>query len=154
MPRNEIKMTKEMAEYLESLTECVLSDDGQELFNPIPNKLPGENNDINLIALKKQMLGKELSHLARLQGFETLEEANDFDIEDDIDKVVFNSRHEVMEHEEPDYMAKPKEEEQIPGPPKDGAGGSGSDDGDGMAALKEVIEGLKKDLEEVRKMRT
>jgi len=110
MPRSKIVITEELAKDLEALTVSLLSKDGQEMFNPVPNKMPLENEDINLLATKRKLLGKELSHQAVQQGFESFEDANDFDVEDPYEKVVFHSKHEVMKEEEPDYLAKPEGE--------------------------------------------
>jgi len=141
MPRSAIKVTEKLAKELEKLTGALLTDDGQEMFNPIPNKMPGENKDINLISMKRKLLGKELSHQAAMQGYETIEEANDFDIDDDIDKIVHNSRHEVMEEDIPEYIqaeeAAPWEE---PAPKAEPT----------MESLQEIMEKIQKQMEEIK----
>lgn len=105
-----MNVTQELYDTLCGLTKAQLNEDGHELLNPVPVNV---NIDLEKpLSLKEQiqrLMRNELSLQADLQGHETFEEANDFDVEDEFfdDNM---SGFEVLEDEVPLTAQEPQPE--------------------------------------------
>lgn len=78
----------------------------------------------------KMYIREAVSQKAQEEGFETEEDANDFDVENDFDKAVRLSGHEYSQMDEDEYMARIKEvgealeeDREEPGAPQKAPGG-------------------------------
>lgn len=110
-------ITPELIEHLKSVQRCEYDPHGRELLNPVPMEV-----DVSLpkpLSLKERIqriLRTELSQQADAQGFETFEEANDFDVYDDFETPdPVTPYEEKFMHEE--YPAAPEEvKNEVPDP--------------------------------------
>lgn len=84
-------------EYLESLVESALGKNGKEYPNPTKLFVKGLDYPLTLKEQIKRIIRQEFSQKAIEQGFESFEEANDFEVGDDEPR----SNYELMEDEEP-----------------------------------------------------
>lgn len=79
--------------------------DGKEYGDPVPMSPPiGYSPEPNIVDLIRSMVRREVSAVAQQEGFETFEEADDFEVDDDelFDKMteyekVFEPRAKVEE---------------------------------------------------------
>lgn len=85
-------------QYREKLGLKRLADDGREVSNPVPMEPPvGYLKQPSIFENMRAMVRAELSRKAAEEGFETEDEAENFDIPDDREPV---SKHEYTEMEE------------------------------------------------------
>lgn len=96
---------------LTDLTHAILTEDGKERNNPKPLVIHSDlTRPLSLQDQIKRLLKTELSMQAHELGMETLEEANDFDVEDDFDTEP-PSDYEQMVDEEPYLPSQPAPDE-------------------------------------------
>lgn len=94
---------------------------GRENNDPTPHVLHVERHSSeSLEARLKSMIRHELSQKAGEAGFETIEEANDFDVEEPFDEDPYLSRYQVMEFEQPVSDAPDQPDSETPPPQKGG----------------------------------
>lgn len=81
--RGQYRLTEE--EYLKKLIEKGIGEDGHAIMDSVPLAPPiGYKEQPSMIELVRNMIrGERLRQEAMQAGFETMEEADDFDIEDD-----------------------------------------------------------------------
>ena len=81
-----------------------LNEKGQEVLDPTPVVLDVGPRPLPLVDRIKRAVKHELSEMAQNTGYESFEEANDFDIEDQFSETDHISGYEVveMQEEEPD----------------------------------------------------
>lgn len=95
-----MKITKELYDKLKLLEVAYLDDKGREMVNPKPMVLPvGFRRPTSLSEQIKRILRTELSAQAEVQGLETFEESNDFDIQDEFDMSEPDTRYQLVEEE-------------------------------------------------------
>lgn len=78
-----MKVSAELALKLKKLTEAMYNEEGHEMLNPNPLFLDIGPKRLSLQEQIQRCLSVELSRQAYDQGFETLEEALDFDVGDE-----------------------------------------------------------------------
>lgn len=79
-------LTPELFDELKMLGRAQIDPLGREINNPLPKVIPSElERPPTLEEQIQRVLRTHVSRQAFLNGFETLEEANDFDIPDDFD---------------------------------------------------------------------
>lgn len=97
------KAFSSLDEYLQTITKSHLDKNGHEVPNPKPLvAYTGLNKPLSM----KEEIARILSHSRfanemRRQGQETEEEANDFNVGDDMVDPNYNSKYTVMHDEEP-----------------------------------------------------
>lgn len=97
-----------------------LAPDGSEILDPTPVAIPVRfSRPPSVVDDVRRMVAAELSRLAQDQGFESFDEAEDFEPDD---APEFTSRYEEPEHYEPwqgfrERMTKPPVVEEKPKPP-------------------------------------
>lgn len=107
---NNCFITEELFDKLDELATSYLMEDGKEVNNPKPlvqtvtPKRMAINDEI------RRIIRTELSRVASAQSFETFEEANDFDVDDDFEKLENKTQYEVMENEIPKVNQESKDE--------------------------------------------
>lgn len=110
-------ITKELYDKLSKLTQSILDERGRELPNPVPMELKiGTQKPESLRDQIRRIMRIELSKQAEIQGHETFEEADDFEVEDSFDMNEPNSQYEMMQEEfvKDDEVAPPwKSEESV-----------------------------------------
>lgn len=79
---------------------------GREINDPNPVFIPALNRPLSLQDQIKRVLRTELSQQASAQGFETFEDADDFEVDDDFDAEPGPTPYVVMEHEIPKPVKK------------------------------------------------
>jgi len=94
-----MEIEKETYDNLESLARAFLSPEGKEVNNPKPLFLELTPKKMSAREEIQRILRVELSHQAQMQGQETYEEANDFDIDEDFDKEELQTKYTIMEEE-------------------------------------------------------
>lgn len=71
-----------------------LDEFGREVLDPTPVELPARLRKFDQASYVRDLVRQELSRLANDEGFETFEEADDFEVEDDIPE--FHSPYEAI----------------------------------------------------------
>lgn len=95
-----MKISQELFDTLQSLEVSLLNDKGQEMPNPMPVEIPsGLGKPYTIEDRIAEIVRSSLSMQARQQEYETLDEANDFDLKDEL--VVELSGFELLEDEIP-----------------------------------------------------
>lgn len=74
-----MRMTKELYDELKDLKRGKLNDKGEEVVSPKPHSLAFSRRPPTLQEQIQRVLRTELSRQADEQGYETMEEADDFD---------------------------------------------------------------------------
>lgn len=114
----EMKVTKELYDKLILLRSAELDPKGHELLNPKPMFLEcGLEAPLTLQQRIQRILKRELSAQAEMQGRETFEESNDFDVSDDFDSPEIQSKYDLVEEEFPSDIAQPPAEDPEGTPP-------------------------------------
>lgn len=82
-----IVVSPELFEHMEALTVAFLDEDCKERGNPVPFAATVEQKADRLDYREelKRLIKSELSRQSQMQGMESFEEANDFDVEGDFD---------------------------------------------------------------------
>ena len=89
-----MKISKEAFDKLQKLRHSYINELGQEVLNPIPKELAaGLERPPTLQQRVQRAIAQELSRQAELQAYETIQDAQDFDLEDDF--VVQLSGYEL-----------------------------------------------------------
>jgi hypothetical protein len=111
---------------LESKATAILDERGHENLSDTPVALPLRfQRPQNILDRVRALVAHEMSRLAEAQGFETFEEADDFDVDDDPDlKSPYELTEDQYYHEFTRDNGRPDSEER----PADSAG-SGTKDG-------------------------
>lgn len=92
-----MKLPQELFDRACDLLEAEIVD-GKELNNPVPVVLAtGLNRPLTLAQQIDRILHHRLSREASRQGFETLEESEDFDIDDDFNSDLPYTVHEMAD---------------------------------------------------------
>lgn len=92
----------DMVDELHLLTRPYLDFDGREVLNPVPMEVPlNFRQPLSLQQQIKRILRNEFSHHAQLQGFESFEESNDFEVDDSGFDIEPSSKYELMEEDYP-----------------------------------------------------
>lgn len=119
-----IKVDKETYKRLCTLINADLNDEGKELLNPEPVVLnTGINKPLTLQEQIKRIIKTQVATDAHLQGAESFEEADDFDVDDGFETEVNSSKYELVEEEFiPDQSAhhadaEPQDEPEVQEPP-------------------------------------
>jgi len=99
----EMKITKSL---LESIKACEILPDGREKNDPRVLFVDVTPRPLSVKEQIQRLLRVELSAQARAQGFETFEEADDFDVEEEDPEP--KSPYEVMKEEVPIAKTMPK----------------------------------------------
>ncbi len=112
------KLSKELRDSLKKLIVAKLDDKGHELLNPEPMFLEATPSPPTLKDQIQRVLKYELAKRADMKGFETFEEADDFDMPEE-DPI---SQYEIKEMEE-EYPVEPTDPAELlqpdtPEPPK------------------------------------
>lgn len=93
-----IYITKALADKVETLTHAFLTHDGKEVLNPKPIAIPsGLKRPLTLQEQIQRLIKTEMSTQVQAQGHETYEQANDFDVPDDLPEPA--SHYELMDEE-------------------------------------------------------
>jgi len=121
-------ITKELEEKINTLTESYLDDNGKEVNSPVPFSINVTPKKMSIRDEIQKVMRTELSHQAMLQGMESFDDANDFDIDDEFDLDERNSDYELLEDEYPDFNY-----ENMQGSNGEGHGGTGQEPGDGRS---------------------
>lgn len=94
------------------------NDKGEEVLDPTPLAMPlGYRRPPSLAETISRMIRGEMSKVAQASGYESFEEADDFDVMDENDG--FASKHEMTQMQE-EYLNDPRREKGVAGPPKGG----------------------------------
>lgn len=93
MPK--MKIDAKLLEHLKTLTVAELAEDGSELNNPTPDELLVNPSPLTLEQKMKRIIQVEMSKQAEEQGFETFEEADDFDVEDPWEVRQFVNQYDL-----------------------------------------------------------
>lgn len=101
----ELYITEETKNNLENLSRALLDPkDGKEWHNPAPKLLhTGVGRPLTLQEQIKRVF-VSVSRDAEMQGRETVEEANDFDVSDEFETEMTDSRYTVMTDEKPEVI--------------------------------------------------
>lgn len=95
-----MKISKDLFDQLQALDVSLLNDKGQEMPNPMPVEIPsGLNKPTTIEDRIAELVKHSLSKQAQQQEYETLDEANNFDLKDEL--VVELSGFELLEEEIP-----------------------------------------------------
>lgn len=79
-----------------------INEKGQEVPDPTPVELPvGYKAPLPLEVRMRAMIKNEMSDFAQKQGFETWEEANDFNLPDESDDGLFTDEDELVAANDP-----------------------------------------------------
>lgn len=106
--RKNLYLTPQLYEKFESLHDylCTIEDshldeNGSEVPNPMPLVIPGfeDSRPLTLHEQIKRLFKTEMSHQAQVQGAESFEEANDFNIPEE--SLPDTTQYTVMEDENP-----------------------------------------------------
>lgn len=81
----ELKIRKELADEIEEITSALLDERGHEINNPKPFFVDVTPRPLSLKEQIHRLVRNELSVAAADRGFETFEEANDFEVDDDFE---------------------------------------------------------------------
>lgn len=96
MPK--VKITEETYNKLKVLGHCLHSEEGWELYDPDPLAIPaGLKRPLSLREQIQRVLRTEVSAQAVMQGLESFEESEDFDVEDEFDSAEIRSVYEMKE---------------------------------------------------------
>lgn len=95
------KLSKEDFKRLAKALTAEIREDGKELHNPIPAAInTGLNRPATLKDTIQRLIKVEVSENAALQGQETFEEANNFEMNDPFEREVFSSKYELMDDDD------------------------------------------------------
>lgn len=98
-----MKISKKTFDELQALETALINDKGQELLNPMPKEIPSGLTEPDTLEKRiERLLKVHVSQQAAQQNYESLEEADDFDLEDEM--VVELSGYELNEDEIPIAM--------------------------------------------------
>lgn len=110
-----MKISRETFDELQALDKAMLNDKGQEMFNPMPKEIPSGLKEPDTLEKRIiRILKNQVSQQAERQQYESLEEADDFDLDDEM--VVELSGYELLESEIP--IAKAEKEPEGNNPPE------------------------------------
>lgn len=93
-----MKISKEVLEEVKRLGKAMLSEDGSELLDPDPMFVQVDSVPLSIHDRVKQLVERELSMQARIQGEETFEEAMDLDIPEDEEWSPYEERQMTDEY--------------------------------------------------------
>lgn len=122
----------EFKEYWDKLRRIVKShpkgraydENGQFYPDPTPVAPPVgfDPSEIDMFERVRSMVRREMSHAAQAEGFETFEEADDFDVDDEVEP--FSEYELIVEQAYPDAPIRQPDPDQVKGasPPSDGPG--------------------------------
>ena len=95
-----MKLTQKQFDKLKKLDKAIIDEHGREILNPVPAKFPAQlQRPTSTIELMKRVVRQELAISAQKQGFESFEDADDFDVPDDFD-VEALTQYEMSDLEE------------------------------------------------------
>jgi len=95
-----MKVAKETVEKLTKLRTAMLDGKGREILNPKPLAIPvGMTKPQSLREEIQKVLREEVGRQAQEQGKESWEDANDFDVVDDFDTQLVESKYQLVEEE-------------------------------------------------------
>lgn len=110
-----------------------LDDNGHEVLDPTPLAIPAKfKRSVPQAELIRAMVQREISALAERQGFESWDEANDFDVDDDpfpVSVHQFDEDQEAALENDTAAIRAAKEAAQQPKPPEQAPPSSGDDEG-------------------------
>lgn len=87
-------------EDLESLCHAIIDDDGKEINNPVPNVVyTGLNRPPTLQEQIKRVLYSELNTRSSLQGTESVEESQDFEVAEELSHEI-ESMYQTIDMED------------------------------------------------------
>lgn len=89
-----MNVTEELRDQLDGLVMAILDEEGRERLCPVPVRMEVGTVKETLQDQVRRIIHHEMSRQAELQGFETLEEANDLDVDEDPEPF---SNYEVKE---------------------------------------------------------
>ena len=108
-----MKISKKTYDELSHLGSAILNAEGQEINNPKPMLLSTDvKRPPTLQEQIQRVLRSNVSKEAHEQGFETLDESQDFDIEDSFDSKDPDTIYQVLDEEIP-VMQPEKEESKL-----------------------------------------
>lgn len=93
--KKELLVEVPVIEELRKLSSSRMLEDGREVLNPEQLYLPLNERPFTMIEQIRRVLRQELSKNALNQGFESFEEADDFDVDED--EMVISSNYEVLD---------------------------------------------------------
>lgn len=99
MWRYKMQIKRETVEKIEALRGSIINDQGKEVNDPTPLFIAGESKPLSLQEQIQRVLRVEVSKQAQDQGYESIEEAEDFDVEDSFDVKEPITKYEMMEDE-------------------------------------------------------
>ena len=109
-----MKISKKLFDELQALGHAYIDQEtGKEMLNPIPKELePGLERKKTISERIQEAIERELSRQASIREFETMQEANTFDLEDEV--AVRLSGYELTTEEfppmDPDSFTRPTKE--------------------------------------------
>lgn len=112
---NEVKVSKKTVQDLTKLRHAMLDSKGREINNPKPLFVGIEPKSRSFHDEIQRILRVELSHQAQLQGRETFEESQDFDVEDGFEAQEQLSLYTMLDEEE--LIIPPPDSEESPEAP-------------------------------------
>lgn len=96
MPK--VTISEETYNKLKVLGHCMHSEEGWEIHDPDPIAIPaGLKRPLSLREQIQRVLRTEVSAQAAMQGYESFDEAEDFDVEDEFDTPEIRSMYEMKE---------------------------------------------------------
>lgn len=110
-----MRISEETLKKLIGLTESMIGEDGLEYPNPNPLVVDVGPKRLSLRDQVKRILREEVSKEAYKQGFETFDEANDFDVEDEDPLPLSGFEHQDLVE---DVAAPPVEPKATPAEPE------------------------------------
>lgn len=106
--KNTLYITPELAEDLTKLDTAYLNPDGSEVNNPKPIVLHTFlDRPLSLQEQIERVMAGNLSRQAMEQGFETLDESQDFDVDDEFNSGNDESMYQIVDEEVPLMQQEP-----------------------------------------------
>lgn len=104
-----MKITDMLAKEIENLSSAILDDDGLEINSPVPRQTNIRIGSQLTLNERVARIFNRLSVEASMQGMESEQEANDFDIPDVVEEQITSYEIEGMIDEVP-YELRPQEQ--------------------------------------------
>lgn len=97
--KNKLKVTPDLFNELKELATSYIDDNYHEVPNPRPEEIIVSKRPPSLQEQIQRLVRTELSNQVASQGAETWEEANDFDIPEEIDPISGYEINDMIEEE-------------------------------------------------------
>lgn len=97
--KNRLKVTPDLFQELKALATSYIDDNHHEVPCPQPEELIVSKRPPSLQEQIQRLIKVQLSQQMGQQGAETWEEANDFDVDDELDPISGFEIHDMIEEE-------------------------------------------------------